>query len=124
MDLFKWLRKEKKEKRLKDKKTETQKVEKELTEAQKQVEAKTQETDKEFEKYLADLIEEGKNRGLSEEKATKNAWRKIEKRLEKQRFKMGNPVICSVCKRHGVNKDTGGFVKNPDGQTYRHQNCR
>jgi predicted RNA-binding protein Jag len=77
---------------------------------------------KEFEDYLQSLIKEGMKRGMDEKQATKWAWRKIEEKVEKNRLS-GRLIACTVCKRAGCFHDTGGLRKNPDGKTYRHQNC-
>lgn len=78
---------------------------------------------KEFEDYVQSWVEEGKKRGMDEEQATKWAWKKIEEKVEEKR-RSGQLIGCTICKRRGVNHETGGMVKNPDRITYRHQNCR
>jgi len=119
MSFLKWFRKDKKDREKKEKKSEIPKVDSlplppKETEEQKRA--------KIFEKHINELINKYKGYGYDEESAKKKAWQEIEKKLERQKLK-GVPIICSVCKRYGANKETGGYVKMPDGK-YRHQNCK
>lgn len=75
-----------------------------------------------FENYVQSMVDEGKKRGLNEDEAKKWAWKKIEKKAEKERLK-GQLIMCTICKGRFVDHRTGGMVKNPDGKTYRHQKC-
>ena len=79
---------------------------------------------KQFENYIKTLTETAKQRyGYDEARASKWAWQQVNDKMEKQRMK-GTPVSCTVCKKSGVNSQTGPFVKTADGKGYVHQNCK
>lgn len=101
------------------------KVQPELPKEEKK-ETYEEKSKREFEEYLKKLIDRGmKEKGLNKEDATKWAWRYIEQKMERRKEKAGGtPITCSICHKYGCNKETGPYIKNPDGKTYRHQNCQ
>jgi len=110
------------EEKKRKKEEEDRKVKEAIEKVTKDAEVKQEEKDrKEFETYFNGLVDEAKKGGLDEEQAKKNAWNKINKRIARMQSG-GQMLVCSVCRRAGSNKDTGGLKKNPDG-SYRHQNC-
>ena len=73
--------------------------------------------------YIAFLVDTAKKRyGCDDTWATKWAWQQVDNKMAKQRLK-GTPVACSVCKKSGINRETGPFVKTAEGKL-RHQNCQ
>ena len=61
------------------------------------------------------------------EAAKKWAQRYLDNYIERERFKRGVPVCCIICGKSKSDKQTGPLrrhVMTPEGQTYRHENCR
>jgi hypothetical protein len=85
-------------------------------------EAKKARTDAEIKATIVQSwIDEGKKRGMDDAQARKWAGKKIAEQAEKNR-RSGQLIGCTICHQRGVNHDTGGMRRNPDG-SYRHQNC-
>lgn len=81
--------------------------------------------DKSFEKYVEQTIENAKKSGrvfASDEEAKKWALTKIQKKVDRIKFKQGNPMECNICHRVGAGFKSGGLVKQQDGG-YAHQWC-
>jgi len=122
MGLFDWFKK-RDERKKKEKASKGQSQDMVTSTSTKQTEEIV--PDKSFEKYIEQIIANAKKSGRvfeNDEEARKWALTKIQKKVDRIKFKQGNPMVCNICHREGAGFKSGGLVKQKDGG-YAHQWC-